>query len=63
MVYGNADCLIPSDNAGTIGGTAWTRPSSVPASSATLLATNYVYNAAGWLDKNKGVGSRSQGVG
>ncbi len=20
MVYGNADCLIPSDNAGTIGG-------------------------------------------
>jgi RHS repeat-associated protein len=47
--YDNADRLIADVNAGTNGGTAWTRPSSVPASSATLLVTNYVYNAAGWV--------------
>ena len=32
---------------GTNDGTAWTRPGSVPASSATLLVTNYAYNAMG----------------
>jgi YD repeat-containing protein len=47
--YDNADRLIASVDAGTNGGTAWTRPSTVPASSATLLVTNYVYNAAGWV--------------
>jgi YD repeat-containing protein len=45
--YDNADRLIADVNAGTNGGTAWTQPSSVPASSATLLVTQYVYNAAG----------------
>jgi RHS repeat-associated protein len=47
--YDNADRLIADVNAGTNGGTAWTRPSSVPSSSATLLVTNYAYNSAGWL--------------
>jgi RHS repeat-associated protein len=47
--FDNADRLIASVDAGTNGGTAWTRPSSVPASSPTLLVTNYTYNTAGWL--------------
>lgn len=47
--YDNADDLIASVDAGTNGGTAWTRPDSVPASSPTLLVTQYVYNPAGWL--------------
>ncbi len=47
--YDNADRLIASVDAGTNGGTAWTRPSTVPASSSTLLVTNNVYNGAGWL--------------
>jgi YD repeat-containing protein len=38
-----------SVNAGSNGGTAWTRPVSVPASSATLLVTQYTYNSAGWV--------------
>jgi YD repeat-containing protein len=38
-------------NAGTNGGTAWTRPSSVPASSSTLLVTQYRYNSAGLLNQ------------
>jgi RHS repeat-associated protein len=49
MFFDDADRLIASVDAGTNGGTAWTRPSSVPSSSATLLVTQYVYNAAGWL--------------
>jgi RHS repeat-associated protein len=47
--YDNADRLIADVDAGTNGGTAWTRPSSVPASSATLLVSNYVYNGAGYV--------------
>ncbi|HEY7312113.1 MAG TPA: hypothetical protein VH643_22300 [Gemmataceae bacterium] len=43
--FDNADRLIASVDAGTNGGTAWTRPSSVPASSPTLLVTNYGYRA------------------
>jgi RHS repeat-associated protein len=45
--YDNADRLIASVDAGTNGGTAWTRPSTVPASSPTLLVTTYAYNAMG----------------
>jgi hypothetical protein len=37
--YDNADRLIASVDAGTNGGTAWTRPVSVPESSVTLLVT------------------------
>jgi len=35
--------------AGANGGTAWTRPSPPPTSSATALVTTYGYNAAGWV--------------
>jgi YD repeat-containing protein len=49
MISDNADRLITSVDAGTNDGTAWTRPSSVPASSATLLVTQYTYNSAGWV--------------
>jgi hypothetical protein len=42
--YNNVDQVIADVNPGTNGGTAWTRPSSVPASSATLLVTNYAYS-------------------
>jgi YD repeat-containing protein len=49
MFLGNGNRLTASVDAGTNGGTAWTRPSSVPASSATLLVTNYAYNPAGWV--------------
>jgi RHS repeat-associated protein len=45
--YDNADRLIASVDAGTNGGTAWTRPSTVPASSPALLVTTYAYNAMG----------------
>jgi len=41
--YDNADRVIADVNAGTSGGSAWTRPGSVPASSATLLVTTYAY--------------------
>src|SRR5579884_171937 len=42
--YDNVDRVIADVNAGTNGGTAWTRPNSVPSSSATLLVTTYAYN-------------------
>jgi RHS repeat-associated protein len=45
--YDNADRLIASVDAGTNGGTAWTRPGSVPAASPTLLVTTYAYNTMG----------------
>jgi YD repeat-containing protein len=45
--YDNADRLTASVDVGTNGGTAWTRPSSPPAPSATALVTSYIYNAAG----------------
>jgi RHS repeat-associated protein len=35
---------------GTNGGTAWTRPSSVPARSDTTLVVSYLYNDAGWVE-------------
>ena len=37
-------------NVGTNGGSAWTRPSSVPSPSATVLVTTTAYNAAGFVD-------------
>ncbi len=36
-----------SVDVGTNGGTAWTRPNTPPASSATALVTTYAYNAVG----------------
>src|SRR5581483_11038667 len=42
--YDNVDRLIASVDAGTDGGTAWTRPGTVPSSSPTLLVTSYAYS-------------------
>jgi hypothetical protein len=44
MFFDNAVRLIISVNAGSNGGTAWTRPGTVPSSSATLLVTTYAYS-------------------
>ncbi|HLJ96611.1 MAG TPA: IPT/TIG domain-containing protein, partial [Gemmataceae bacterium] len=46
--YDAADRLTATVNVGTNGGTAWVRPSSVPARSDTVLVTSYTYTAAGW---------------
>jgi len=45
--FDNGDRLTSSVNVGTNGGTAWTRPSTPPASSATALVTTYAYNSMG----------------
>jgi RHS repeat-associated protein len=48
--YDAANRLTASVDVGTNGGTAYTRPSTVPAASDTVLVTALAYNAAGWLD-------------
>ena len=45
--YDLADRLTASADVGTNGGTAYARPSSVPARSDTVLVTGYGYDAAG----------------
>jgi RHS repeat-associated protein/uncharacterized delta-60 repeat protein len=45
--YDAADRETATINVGTNGGSAWTRPSTVPNHSATALVTNYTYDAAG----------------
>jgi YD repeat-containing protein len=45
--YDNADRLTADVNVGTNGGTAWTRPSTAPPSSPTVLVTSYAYNSMG----------------
>ncbi len=47
--YDNADRPTADVDVGTNGGTAWTRPTTAPASSATALVTLYVYTPAGEL--------------
>ena len=47
--YDAADRLTASVDVGTNGGTAYTRPATVPTGSATVLVNQYAYNAAGWL--------------
>jgi RHS repeat-associated protein len=47
--YDAADRLTASVDVGTNQGVSWTRPSSVPARSDTVLVTSYQYNAAGWV--------------
>jgi hypothetical protein len=37
-------------NVGTNGGSSYTRPSSAPSRSDTVLVNSYAYNAAGWLE-------------
>ncbi|MFL5241992.1 MAG: RHS repeat domain-containing protein [Gemmataceae bacterium] len=48
--YDLANRLTGSVDVGTNGGTAWTRPSSVPTASDTVLVTLTGYNAAGWVN-------------
>ncbi|MFL5246024.1 MAG: RHS repeat-associated core domain-containing protein [Gemmataceae bacterium] len=45
-----ANRLTATVDVGTNGGTAWTRPSSVPTASDTVLVTLNGYNAAGWVN-------------
>jgi hypothetical protein len=48
--YDLANRLTGSVDVGTNGGSAWTRPSSVPTASDTVLVTLTGYNAAGWVN-------------
>ncbi|MFQ3649983.1 MAG: RHS repeat-associated core domain-containing protein [Gemmataceae bacterium] len=48
--YDLADRPVATVDVGTNGGTAWTRPATVPARSDTVLVTSQVYNAAGWVE-------------
>ena len=45
--YDAADRLTATVDVGNNGGTAWTRPATVPLSSNTVLVTSQTYNAAG----------------
>jgi RHS repeat-associated protein len=49
--YDAADRDVADVNVGTNGGTAYTRPSSVPSRSADVLVTSYTFNPAGWVDE------------
>ena len=60
--YDAADRLVDTVNVGTNGGTAYTRPGTVPAGSATVLVTALSYNSAGWVQDTTdpaGLDSRS----
>jgi RHS repeat-associated protein len=48
--YDLANRLTASVDVGTNGGTAYSRPSSVPSASDTVLVTLDGYNAAGWVN-------------
>src|SRR5262249_51000406 len=48
--YDAADRLTASVSVGTNGGSAYTRPSSVPSRSDTVLVVDYGYNSAGWAE-------------
>jgi YD repeat-containing protein len=48
--YDLGNRLTDTVNVGTNGGSAYTRPSSVPARSDTMLISSDSYNDAGWLD-------------
>src|SRR5688572_8676387 len=47
--YDKADRLTATADVGTNGGGAWTRPSTAPARSDTVLVTTYNYALGGWL--------------
>ena len=49
--YDGANRLTATANVGTSGGSAYTRPSSVPSRSDTTLVTSYTYNPAGWVNE------------
>ena len=48
--YDLGDRLTDSVDVGTNGGSAYTRPGTVPSRSDTVLVNSYGYNAAGWLE-------------
>src|SRR5207249_3863003 len=47
--FDKADRLTEIANYGTNGAASWSRLSTAPSASDTILATIYGYNAAGWL--------------
>jgi RHS repeat-associated protein len=59
--YDKADRLTASVNVGTNAGSSYTRPSSVPSRSDTVLVTSQTYNTAGWVSTStdpRGIESR-----
>ncbi len=59
--YDLADRLTDTVNVGTNGGSTYTRPSSVPSRSDTVLVTSQAYNTAGWVSSTtdpRGIESR-----
>jgi YD repeat-containing protein len=50
LYYDAANRLTAKVDVGTNGGSAWTRPSTDPTPSDTVLVTSDIYNAAGWLE-------------
>jgi RHS repeat-associated protein len=61
--YDLADRLTATVDVGTNGGSAWTRPGTVPSRSDTVLVTSYAYDAAGRLWKvtdPKGLEARTE---
>jgi len=48
--YDAADRLTATVNVGTNGGSSYTRPSSVPSRSDTVLVSSQSYNDAGWVE-------------
>ena len=61
--YDLADRLTDVVNVGTNGGSAYTRPGTVPARSDTELVSSFLYNDAGWLDfviDPRGIASRTE---
>ena len=60
--YDAAGRLTASADVGTDGGSAWTRPSSVPARSDTVLVTSFAYGADGMVETTtdpKGIVSKA----
>jgi RHS repeat-associated protein len=47
--FDSADRLIASVDVGSNGGSGWSRPSTIPAPTASVLVTTMAYNAAGWV--------------
>jgi RHS repeat-associated protein len=48
--FDKADRIVADVDVGTNGGSAYTRPASVPSRSDTVLVTEFGYNAAGWVE-------------
>ncbi len=48
--FDKANRVTSSVNVGTNGGSAYTRPGSVPSRSDTVLVTDFGYNSAGWTE-------------